>query len=77
MKDITVYGTTWCGFCHQLKNWLKEQNLEFKEVDIEADPEAAKQVIEATKQMGVPVTKIGDQYVIGFDRPKLEAALKS
>lgn len=77
MKDITVYSTSWCGYCHQLKSWLKEQNLEFKEIDIEEDSDAGKQVVEATKQMGVPVTKIGDQYIVGFDRPKLEAALKA
>lgn len=75
-KKITVYSTSWCGFCHQLKNWLKEQNIEFNDIDIEDDQDAAKEVVEATKQMGVPVTKIADQYIIGFDRPKLEAALK-
>ncbi len=77
MKDITVYSTSWCSFCHQLKAWLKEQNLEFKEVDIEADQEAAKEVIAATKQMGVPVTKVGEHYIVGFDRPALEQALKA
>jgi glutaredoxin-like YruB-family protein len=77
MKDITVYSTSWCGFCHQLKEWLKEKGLEFEDIDIEADEAAAKEVVEATKQMGVPVTKINDSYVVGFDRPKLEELLKS
>jgi glutaredoxin 3 len=77
MSQVTVYSTSWCGFCHQLKSWLKDQNVEFKEIDIEADQDAAKEVVEATKQMGVPVTKIGDEYIVGFDRPKLEAALES
>ena len=77
MSEVTVYSTSWCGFCHQLKNWLKEQDIQFKDIDIEEDQQAAREVVEATKQMGVPVTKIGDQYIVGFDRPKLEAVLKS
>lgn len=77
MSEVIVYSTTWCGFCHQLKNWLKEQGVEFTEIDIEADQNAAREVVEATKQMGVPVTKVGETYIVGFDRPKLEAALKS
>lgn len=77
MKDITVYSTSWCGFCHQLKEWLKEKNLEFEDIDIEADEAAAREVVEATKQMGVPVTKIKDSYVVGFDRPKLEGLLRA
>lgn len=77
MSQITVYSTTWCGFCHQLKDWLKEKGVEFKDIDIEQDAEAGREVVSATKQMGVPVTKIADTYIIGFDRPKLEEALKT
>lgn len=80
MKNITVYSTSWCGFCHQLKEWLKSQNIEFKEVDVEEDQDSAKEIVDATGQMGVPVTKIEfkdkKEYIIGFDRPKLEQALK-
>ena len=77
MSKVTVYSTSWCGFCHQLKSWLKDQNVEFNEVDIEEDAAAGREVVEATKQMGVPVSKIGETYIVGFDRPKLEEALKA
>lgn len=77
MSKVTVYSTTWCGFCHQLKSWLKAKNIDFEEIDVEENPEAGQKIVEATKQMGVPVTKIGDKYIVGFDRPKLEDSLKS
>jgi glutaredoxin-like YruB-family protein len=77
MSKVIVYSTSWCGFCHQLKEWLKGQNVEFSEINIEEDEKAGREVVEATKQMGVPVTKIGEKYVVGFDRPKLEDLLKS
>jgi mycoredoxin len=38
---FTVYSTPWCGYCHRLKGQLKREGLEFDEVDIEAQPEAA------------------------------------
>jgi len=75
MSEVTVFGTSWCGFCHQLKSWLANQNIEFSYIDVELDREAAREIIEATKQMGVPVIKIGDKYIVGFDRPKLEKLL--
>lgn len=77
MNKVTVYSTSWCGFCHQLKSWLTEKGVEFTDINIEEDEAAAKEVVEATRQMGVPVTKIGDEYIVGFDRPKIEAALAS
>ena len=77
MSKVTVFSTTWCGFCYQVKEWLKSKEVKFEEIDLEKDSTADKQVVEATKQMGVPVTKIGESYIVGFDRPKLEAALKS
>jgi glutaredoxin 3 len=54
MSKVTVFSTTWCGFCHQVKEWLKSKGVEFEEIDLEKDSTAAKQVVEATKQMGVP-----------------------
>ena len=38
---FTVYSTPWCGYCHRLKGQLKREGIEFDEVDIEAQPEAA------------------------------------
>ncbi len=74
-NQVTVYSTSWCGFCKMVKSFLQSRNIEFKEVDIEADPAAAEFIVNKTGQMGVPVTTIGDIFIVGFDRPKLEAAL--
>jgi mycoredoxin len=38
---MRMYSTTWCGYCHRLKAQLQRIGLEFEEVDIEQDPEAA------------------------------------
>ena len=44
MPALTMYSTTWCGYCHRLKGQLKRAGIEFTEVDIERVPDAAKLV---------------------------------
>jgi mycoredoxin len=38
---VTMYSTTWCGYCARLKAQMGRAGIEFVEVDIERDPEAA------------------------------------
>ena len=45
-------------------------------MDVSADRAAAMELVKKTKQMGVPVTLIGDRYVVGYNPGELEAALK-
>ncbi|NEE04135.1 mycoredoxin [Phytoactinopolyspora halotolerans] len=44
MPSFTMYSTVWCGYCRRLKRTLNREGVTFDEVDIEADPEAAKLV---------------------------------
>lgn len=39
--QLTMYTTTWCGYCNRLKTALKAEGIAWDEVDIEADPAAA------------------------------------
>jgi mycoredoxin len=39
--QFTLYSTTWCGYCHRLKSQLSREGIEFTEIDIERDPNAA------------------------------------
>jgi mycoredoxin len=38
---LTVYTTSWCGYCHRLMTVLKSNKIPFDVVDIEQDPAAA------------------------------------
>ena len=42
---ITMYSTTWCGYCHRLKSQLQREGIDFHVVDIELDPAAAEIVM--------------------------------
>jgi glutaredoxin 3 len=57
------------------KSFFKQNDVEFTEIDLTKDQEAIKEVVSATGQMGVPVTKIDDEYVIGFDKATLSRLL--
>lgn len=39
--SLTVYTTSWCGFCHRLKTILKSDGIAYDEIDIEQDSAAA------------------------------------
>jgi mycoredoxin len=41
---ITMFTTTWCGYCHRLKSQLTRAGIAYDEVDIEAEPDGAELV---------------------------------
>lgn len=75
-KTVTIYSTPVCHFCHAAKEFFKENNVAFTEHDVAADTEKRQEMIDMTGQMGVPVIRIDDDVVIGFDEPKLKELLE-
>lgn len=75
--QITVYSTTWCAFCKTEKQWLDKLGVPYVSKDIEADEEANKELLEKLDGdfRGVPVTDVAGDMILGFDRPKLQAAM--
>ncbi|OGL29746.1 hypothetical protein A3D14_00540 [Candidatus Saccharibacteria bacterium RIFCSPHIGHO2_02_FULL_47_12] len=73
---VTVYSTPTCVYCYMVKEYLKGKKVDYKEVDISVDPKAAKWVYENTGYMATPVVGIGDTVILGFDRPKIDTALR-
>lgn len=72
---VIVYTTPTCHFCGAVKEYLTEKKIEYKEVNVQADPQAADDMIRKSGQMGVPVIDIDDQIVVGFNKPKLDELL--
>lgn len=74
-QQVIVYSTSWCAFCKAAKQYFTSKSVPFKEIDVEEDIAAGQQIVEETGQMGVPVIRIGSHVIVGFDRPKIDAAL--
>ncbi len=71
MHTVTVYSTPSCHFCHMAKDYFKEKGVEFTDIDVAADPAKRKEMVDLTKQLGVPVIRIDDSFVVGFNKPRL------
>jgi len=73
---VIIYSTPVCHFCQAAKEFFKENKVEYTEYDVAADAPKREEMIEMTGQMGVPVIRIGDDVVIGFDEDKVKELLK-
>ncbi len=73
---VTIYSTTWCAFCHTAMRYLDQLGVKYNEVDVERDPLAAREAVEKSGSMGVPVIDVDGTIILGFDKPRLDAALK-
>lgn len=74
-KSVTIYSTPTCHFCHLAKAFFDESGVAYTDIDVAADVEKRKEMIDMTGQMGVPVIRIGDDVVVGFDQAKLKELL--
>ena len=73
---IKVYITPYCPYCVTLKNFLKQQNIEFEEVNVLDDEAAKEEMIKKSGQYGVPVVEIDGEIIIGFDKERILKILK-
>jgi len=73
---VTVYSAPWCVYCHAVKEYLSGKKVKFEEIDVSKDREAAHKLVMKTGMSAVPVTVIGEEAIIGFDREKIDSALR-
>lgn len=72
---VTVYSAPWCAFCHAVKQYLDSKEVEYTEIDVDASQDAARELVERSHQAGIPVVFVGEEMIIGFDRPRIDSAL--
>jgi len=74
-KNVKVYSTPTCPWCIRAKQFLKDNSIEFENIDVSSDHAKADEMVKKTGQMGVPVFDIEGTIIIGFDRDKIKQAL--
>ena len=76
--QITIYSTSWCAFCHTEMQWLDKLGIPYTSKDIEADKAAYNELLvkNGGTFSGVPVTDVAGDIILGFDRPKIQEAMK-
>ncbi len=75
-KHVTIYSTPSCHFCHAAKAFFDEHGVTYTDVNVATDLEKRKEMIDLTGQMGVPVIRVEDDVIVGFDEKKLRELLE-
>ncbi|MCK4590090.1 MAG: NrdH-redoxin [Nanoarchaeota archaeon] len=80
VKEVKVFSTSACPWCVKAKDWLKKNKVKFADIDVGEDEKAREEMIEKSKQMGVPVILVvkddgSEEVIVGFDEGKLKSAL--
>ncbi len=75
MKKIKVYSTPTCPWCVKLKEFLKEKKVEYDDIDVSENQEAANEMMQKSGQMGVPQIEINGKMIVGFDKEAIESEL--
>lgn len=75
-EKVKVFSTPACPYCVTLKKFLKENDIEFEDIDVSKDKEALKKMVDKSGQMGVPVVEINNQIVVGFNKEKIKNLLE-
>lgn len=77
--QVTIYSTSWCGFCHSLEQYLDQKKVSYVTKDIEKDESAYNEMMEKIggrdNFRGVPTSDVNGEIILGFDRPGIDAAL--
>ena len=74
---VIIYSADWCAFCHAAKHYLDKLGVKYDDRNVEENREYAEEAVTKSKQMGIPVLDINGTIIVGFDREKIDASLKS
>ena len=74
-KNVRVYSTPTCPYCVRAKQFLKDNNIAYEDIDVSADQQKAQEMMDKTGQMGVPVLDIEGEVIVGFDKGAISKAL--
>lgn len=77
MPKPIIYTTLSCPFCKMAKAYFKEKGIEYIERDVTHDSDLQQEMINKSGQFAVPVIDIGGKIIVGFQKDKIEGALKT
>ena len=75
MPKVRIFSTPSCVYCITLKEYLKKYEINFENIDVSKDEKALDEMVEKSGQMGVPVIDINGEFIIGFDKAKINQLL--
>ncbi len=74
-KKVVVYSTPACPWCQKAKEYLAGKSISYLEYNVADNKDAAREMIQKSEQMSVPVITIGDEVVVGFNPTLMDSLL--
>lgn len=73
---VKIYSAPDCPWCQKAKEFFKENKVEFEEIDVSENQEAAEEMVKKSGQQGVPVIEVDGKIMVGFKEEELKKVLK-
>ena len=74
-KKVVIYSTPTCPYCKRAKDYLSRKGIPYTDINVAQDREKAKEMIQKSGQMGVPVITIDNEIIVGFNQALLDKLL--
>jgi len=80
VKNITVFTSDRCSYCHMVKTYLKSKNMGFEEINLDQQPAKRAEVHRLSGALTVPVTIVtktddSQEIIVGYNLSKLVPAV--
>jgi len=72
---VIVFSTPSCPWCRRVKQYLRQNRIMFKDVDVSRNRSAAADMVRRTRQQGVPVVLIDNRPIVGFNKSMIDRLL--
>jgi len=73
--SVTVYSTPTCSWCNTLKTYLRKNRIQFTDIDVSRDQNAAREMVNRSGQQGVPQSVINGEVIVGFNKARIDQLL--
>ncbi|MDL2363132.1 MAG: glutaredoxin family protein [Patescibacteria group bacterium] len=79
-KNITIFTTNTCGYCHMVKKYLGAKGMTWDEVNLDEQPHRQAEALQLSGAMTVPVTVVtkdddSQEVIVGYNLAKLAPAV--
>ena len=74
-KKVVIYSTPTCPYCKGAKDYLSLKGIAYTDINVAENKDKAKEMIQKSGQMGVPVIIVDNEIMVGFNQSKLDSLL--
>ncbi len=71
-KHVRLFTKTYCGWCDEAKDWLKERGIPFEELNVSSNSAARQEMFELTGQTRAPSMEVDGHVLADFGTDELE-----